>query len=80
VDVIKERLIYQSILRHFSREIVVATTHKFNLLPLFDEIIVMEMGCVIERGALSKLVEHGGHFSGMWRKFVGAQGGLQEAL
>ncbi len=80
VDVVKERLIYQSILRHFSREIVVATTHKFNLLPLFDEIIVMEMGCVIERGALSKLVEHGGHFSAMWRKFVGAQGGLQEAL
>jgi ABC-type multidrug transport system fused ATPase/permease subunit len=80
VDVVKERLIYRSILRHFSRNIVVATTHKFNLLPLFDEIIVMERGRVIQRGALSELVQHGGHFSAMWREFVGAQGTLQEAL
>jgi ABC-type bacteriocin/lantibiotic exporter with double-glycine peptidase domain len=73
VDVVKERRIYQAVLKHFTQQVVVATTHKFNLLPLFDEIIVMENGRVIERGTLEELLAQGGTFSTMWSEFAGAQ-------
>lgn len=76
VDVVKEKRIYEGVLRHFSGQVVVATTHKFNLLPLFDEIIVMERGRVIERGALAELLQRGGTLSAMWREFSGAQSSL----
>jgi len=80
VDVVKEKRIYEAVLRHFSREVVVATTHKFNLLPLFDEIIVMEKGRVIECGTLPELLQNRGTFSAMWREFAGAQNTLERVV
>lgn len=77
VDVVKEKRIYEAVLRHFSRQVVVATTHKFNLLPLFDEIIVMENGKIVERGTLAELLSGRGAFSAMWREFAGAQSSLE---
>ncbi len=77
VDVVKEKRIYEAVLRHFSRQVVVATTHKFNLLPLFDEIIVMEKGRMIERGPLPELLKRAGVLSSMWREFAGAQSDLE---
>lgn len=73
VDVVTERKIYVSLLRHFSREVVVATTHKFNLLPLFDEIIVMDKGRVVEQGTLEELLAMKGVFATMWREYSGSQ-------
>ena len=73
----KEKRIYEAVLRHFSRQVVVATTHKFNLLPLFDEIIVMEKGRMIERGPLPELLKRAGVLSSMWREFAGAQSDLE---
>jgi ATP-binding cassette subfamily B protein len=80
VDVVNEKRIYEAVLRHFSREVVVATTHKFNLLPLFDEIIVMEKGRVIECGTLPELLQNRGTFSAMWREFAGAQNTLERVV
>lgn len=73
VDVVRERRIYEALLRHFSRAVVVATTHKFNLLPLFDEILVMDNGRVIERGTLEGLLRASGRFATMWQEYAGAQ-------
>jgi ABC-type multidrug transport system fused ATPase/permease subunit len=80
VDVVRERRIYERLLEHFSREVVVATTHKFNLLPLFDEIIVMERGRIVERGALSALIERGGRFATMWSEYAGSQATVRVAM
>jgi ABC-type multidrug transport system fused ATPase/permease subunit len=80
VDVVKEKRIYEGVLRHFSRQVVVATTHKFNLLPLFDEIIVMERGRVVERGTLAELLQRDGVFSAMWSEFSGAQTALEAVV
>lgn len=80
VDVVKEKRIYEALLRHFSKEIVVATTHKFNLLPLFDEIIVMERGRIVERGALSELLTAHGRFATMWKEYAGSQATLKVAM
>ena len=70
VDVSNERMIYESILGHFKSRVVVSAVHKFNLLDLFDEIIVMEGGKVIERGTLHSLLERGGRFSELWEKYA----------
>jgi ABC-type multidrug transport system fused ATPase/permease subunit len=80
VDVVKERRIYEALLRHFSREVVIATTHKFNLLPLFDEIIVMEKGRVVERGALAGLLTENGRFATMWKEYAGTQATMKVAM
>jgi ABC-type multidrug transport system fused ATPase/permease subunit len=80
VDVVKEKRIYEALLRHFSGQVVIATTHKFNLLPLFDEIIVMDKGRVIERGSLAQLLKGRGTFSTMWSEFIGTTEMLEFAL
>ncbi|MEY4701624.1 MAG: hypothetical protein RL326_1811 [Pseudomonadota bacterium] len=80
VDVVKEKRIYEKLLGHFSREVVVATTHKFNLLPLFDEIIVMEKGRVVERGSLPELLERDGRFATMWGEYAGSQASVKVAM
>lgn len=71
VDIENEQLIYESLLQEFRSELVVATTHKFNLLPLFGEIIVMKEGRIVERGQLSELIEAGGAFSELWERYAG---------
>jgi len=73
VDVVTERKVYISLLKHFSREVVIATTHKFNLLPLFDEIIVMDKGRIVEQGTLEELLTMKGFFATMWREYSGSQ-------
>lgn len=70
VDVTNERLIYESVLSHFKSRVVVSAVHKLNLLDLFDEIIVMERGKVIERGSLGELLAKKGHFAALWDKHV----------
>lgn len=70
VDVSNERLIYESVLSHFKSRVVVSAVHKFNLLDLFDEILVMERGKVIERGSLGELLSRGGHFAQLWERYA----------
>ncbi len=69
VDITNERVIYEKLLKHFSSELILATTHKFNLLPLFDEIIVMKHGEIVERGTLTELVSRDGALSTMWSEY-----------
>jgi ATP-binding cassette subfamily B protein len=69
VDITNERVIYEKLLMHFRSELILATTHKFNLLPLFDEIIVMKHGEIVERGTLAELVSQDGVLSTMWSEY-----------
>lgn len=70
VDIVNEQRIYERLLQEFRDELVIASTHKFNLLPLFDEILVMEGGELIERGALPELMRSGGRFSQLWEQYA----------
>lgn len=69
VDITNEKAIYENLLRYFRSELIVATTHKFNLLPLFDEILVMQNGSLVERGTLSELIERNGVLAMMWNDY-----------
>jgi ATP-binding cassette subfamily B protein len=69
VDVMNEEAIYKTLLKHFRSELIVATTHKFNLLHLFDEIIVMQNGKIVEKGTLAELLAVDGVLAPLWRQY-----------
>lgn len=79
VDVTNEKMIYENLLRHFSSELILATTHKFNLLPLFDEILVMQRGEIVESGSLADLIEQNGVLASMWGEYADSSWVAQEA-
>jgi ABC-type bacteriocin/lantibiotic exporter with double-glycine peptidase domain len=72
VDIANEQQIYEVLLKHFKSELIVATTHKFNLLPLFDEITVMQAGRIVEKGTLPELIAANGVLAAMWQQYKGA--------
>jgi ABC-type bacteriocin/lantibiotic exporter with double-glycine peptidase domain len=66
VDGKTEKKIFKALLKRFRSELIIATTHKLELLPLFDEIIVMDGGRIVERGSFQELRDVGGVFSSIW--------------
>jgi ATP-binding cassette subfamily B protein len=66
VDVRNERLIYETILKEFRSRCIVTAIHKFNLLHMFDEILVFSQGYLIERGTQEALLARNGEFARLW--------------
>ena len=69
VDIYNERLIYEGLLKEFRRLCVLSAIHKFNLLHLFDEVLVFAQGELVERGTVEQLLALNGEFSRLWRNF-----------
>ncbi|MBI3891195.1 MAG: ABC transporter ATP-binding protein [Candidatus Wallbacteria bacterium] len=73
VDSYSEKQIYLSLLELYKRQCLVSSVHKLHLLPLFDEIVVLEDGRVIERGDFRALVKHGGCLATLWNAYQTAE-------
>ena len=69
VDVRNERLIYETILDEFRSRCIVTAIHKFNLLHMFDEILVFSQGELIERGTQESLLAQDGEFARLWKLY-----------
>lgn len=69
VDIFNERLIYETLLDHFGDRCVLSAIHKFNLLQLFDEVLVFAGGKLVERGSVPELIERGGEFARLWGNY-----------
>jgi ATP-binding cassette, subfamily B, bacterial len=69
VDIVNERHIYEGLLREFKDLCVVTAIHKFNLLGLFDEVLVFANGELVERGTVRELLARRGEFSRLSRSF-----------
>ena len=69
VDIYNERLIYEGLLKEFRQLCVLSAIHKFNLLHLFDEVLVFAHGHLVERGTVEQLLARNGEFSRLWRVF-----------
>ena len=69
VDLVNERAIYSAVLGALREKVVISAIHKFNLLHLFDEILVVEGGCIVERGTVESLVARDGPFHRMWARY-----------
>jgi ATP-binding cassette subfamily B protein len=69
VDIYNERLIYQGLLKEFRHLCVLSAIHKFNLLHLFDEVLVFAHGELVERGSVDELLSRNGEFVRLWQNF-----------
>ena len=70
VDSTNEFQIYRNIFERFSDRCIVSSIHKLHLLPLFDQIYVLEHGRIIEEGPLQKLLDRKGHLSRLWEEYT----------
>ena len=77
VDIVNERRIYETILKHFGARVIISAVHKFNLLDLFDEIIVMEQGRITESGSLMELLRKKGEFSRLWERYANSANSIE---
>lgn len=69
VDIYNERLIYEGLLKEFRHLCVLSAIHKFNLLHLFDEVLVFAHGELVERGTVEQLLANQGEFARLWKNF-----------
>lgn len=69
VDLINERIIFRTLLKVFRKSCVVSAIHKLHLVPMFDEIYVLENGRVLESGTFETLIKARGHFAKLWIEY-----------
>ena len=80
VDIYNERLIYQGLLKEFRHLCVLSAIHKFNLLHLFDEVLVFTHGELVERGSVDELLAKNGEFVRLWQNFSAHEEGDRVAV
>ncbi len=64
-----EREIYLGLLHRFRDRTLISSVHRLNLVPLFDRIVLMASGEIVEQGAFAELVGAGGAFSRIWEDY-----------
>ncbi|MCO6429726.1 MAG: ABC transporter ATP-binding protein [Deltaproteobacteria bacterium] len=57
--------------QHFKHKTIIASCHRWSLLPLFDEVVRLEDGEVKERGYPEEFVRRSGHFFNSLKDFRG---------
>jgi len=67
VDFANERIIYENMRRLFGDRCLISSIHRLHLLTLFDEVIVLDAGRIIERGTFAELLRRGGRLAELWR-------------
>jgi ATP-binding cassette subfamily B protein len=60
VDPLTELTVYRRLFAEFPNACVVSSIHRLNLLDLFDEVVVMEKGRVVEHGPVADVVARKG--------------------
>lgn len=70
VDAFNERLIFQQILENFKDKSIICTIHRLHLLEMFDTVVVMNNGHIIQKGSFAELVNKQGHFKTLWDKYL----------
>lgn len=69
VDSVNELKIHKNIFARFPDRCIVASIHRLHLLPLFDEVYVLEKGKLVEHGAPKALMEGTGLLAKMWKTY-----------
>lgn len=66
VDSLTERQIFARLLERFREETVVSAIHRLHLTALFDEVLVLEGGHVVQHGTFHELCAREGLFQELW--------------
>lgn len=69
VDVVNEKFIMEQILANNKERCVICSIHRLHLLDMFDTILVMNKGRIIERGNFSQLINSESYFKLLWDKY-----------
>ena len=69
VDAHNEFNIYSNILKEYSDRCIISSVHKLHLLDLFDTVIVMDKGRIVQTGSFKKLKTQEGAFIKLWEKY-----------
>lgn len=81
LDPVNEKQLFHGVLHHFADRTVITACHRLALVPLFDRIIFLKRGKIVEQGTFNELLALGGEFTYAWdryrEKIFGASG--QEA-
>jgi ATP-binding cassette, subfamily B, bacterial len=70
IDAINERAIMQNIFDNYKERCIICSVHRLHLLHMFDKILVMDNGRIIQEGHFSNLVSNEGHFRTLWQKYM----------
>jgi ATP-binding cassette, subfamily B, bacterial len=65
-----EKEIFISILNHYKERIIITACHRLNLVPLFDKIVFIRDGQVVELGSFSELLQKKGAFFAAWEDYI----------
>ncbi len=73
VDSINELKIHKNIFGRFPDRCIVGSIHRLHLLPLFDEVYVLEKGKLVEHGDPKTLMSGSGLLAKMWKTYEAQQ-------
>ncbi|KAI2865272.1 hypothetical protein CBS12448_2233 [Aspergillus niger] len=66
VDIATERLMFQIIGNYFEHATVIAVTHRLRCIREFDQVVIMQDGCVVETGRPGELLGGRSLFRQLW--------------
>ncbi|GKZ63827.1 hypothetical protein AnigIFM50267_000113 [Aspergillus niger] len=66
VDIATERLMFQIIRNYFEHAAVIAVTHRLRCIREFDQVVIMQDGCVVETGRPGELLGGRSLFRQLW--------------
>lgn len=64
-----EKAIFLSLLEHFKDRVIMTACHRLNIVPLFDKIVYVRDGTILESGSFSELIRKGGAFADAWEDY-----------
>lgn len=64
-----EKEIFHGILYHFQDRTLLSAVHRLNLVPMFDKIVLVSQGAVLEVGTFAELLERKGQFYKAWEDY-----------
>jgi ATP-binding cassette, subfamily B, bacterial len=74
VDSLNEMKIHRNIFARFPDRCIVASIHRLHLLPLFDEVYVLEKGKLVEHGRPTDLMNGTGLLARLWKAYESQKG------
>ncbi|HMO01900.1 MAG TPA: ABC transporter ATP-binding protein [Oligoflexia bacterium] len=64
-----EKEIFLGLLKEFSKRVIISAIHRLHLVPLFDSIIFVRNGSIVEKGSFAELLNKRGEFAAIWEDF-----------
>lgn len=69
VDSVTEMQMMRQMMTYYHDKCIISTVHRLHLLELFDQVLVMEEGKIVERGTFHQLIHQGGHLAQLWQEY-----------